>query len=210
MAAVSIEGCIYVLKEHGVSCFKPVDSSWEDLAAMASVRRGLCAVALNGYIYAIGGHDGLQNLGLNSVEKYDPERDQWEFVEPMDEQRCFASAAVVGNKILVVGGTGNYFLPLSNCELYDPVTDMWSPLQAELNVPRSNAAVGKAKKKIFVFGGTYSNGIVEYYDGDKEEWKEIGRIPSTMNFTHACVTWLPKRLFKSLKSERLLCEQQND
>ena len=75
----------------------------------------------------------------------------------MDEQRCFASAAVVGNKIFVVGGTGNYFLPLSNCELYDPVTDMWSLLQAELNVPRSNAAVGKAKKKIFVFGGTYSN-----------------------------------------------------
>ena len=210
MAAVSIEGSIYVLKEHGVSCFKPVDSSWEDLATMASVRRGLCAVALNGHVYAIGGHDGLRNLGFNSVEKYDPERDQWEFVVPMHEQRCFASAAVVGNKIFVVGGTGDCFLPLSNCELYDPVTDRWSLLQAELNVPRSNAAVGKAKKKIFVFGGTYSNGIVEYYDGDKEEWKEIGRIPSTMNFTPACVTWLPKRLFKSLKSERLLCEQQND
>ena len=128
----------------------------------------------------------------------------------MDEQRCFASAAVVGNKIFVVGGTGNYFLPLSNCELYDPVTDMWSLLQAELNVPRSNAAVGKAKKKIFVFGGTYSTGIVEYYDGDKQEWKEIGRIPSTENFNLACATWLPERLFKSLKSNMLLCDQEND
>ena len=210
MATVSIGDSIYVLQEQIVSRFNAVDHSWEDVAGMTSVRRGLCAVALNGHVYAIGGHERLEPLGLNSVEKYDPERDQWEAVASMDEQRCFASAAVVGNKIFVMGGTGNYFLPLSNCELYDPVTDMWSLLQAELNVPRSNAAVGKAKKKIFVFGGTYTNGIVEYYDGDKEEWKEIGRIPSTMNFTHACVTWLPKGLFKSLKSNTLLCDQEND
>ena len=210
MATVSIGDSIYVLQEQIVSRFNAVDHWWEDVAGMTSVRRGLCAVALNGHVYAIGGHERLKPLDLNSVEKYDPERDQWEAVASMDEQRCFASAAVVGNKIFVVGGTGNYFLPLSNCELYDPVTDMWSLLQAELNVPRSNAAVGKAKKKIFVFGGTYTNGIVEYYDGDKEEWKEIGRIPSTMNFTHACVTWLPKGLFKSLKSNTLLCDQEND
>ena len=210
MAAVSVEDSIYVLKEHGVSCFKPVENTWEDGAEMASVRRGLCAVALNGHVYVIGGHDGLKNLGLNSVEKYDPVSDQWESVASMDEHRCFASATVTGNKILVVGGTGDYFLPLLNCEIYDPVTDTWSLLPAELNVPRSNAAVGKAKKKIFVFGGTYSNGVVECYDKDKEEWKKIGRIPSTMNFNHACVTWLPKGLFKSLKSDRLLCDQQND
>ena len=210
IATVSIGDSIYVLQEQIVSRFNAVDHSWEDVAGMTSVRRGLCAVALNGHVYAIGGHERLKPLGLNSVEKYDPERDQWEAVASMDEQRCFASAAVVGNKIFVVGGTGNCFLPLSNCELYDPVTDMWSLLQAELNVPRSNAAVGKAKKKIFVFGGTYTNGIVEYYDGDKGEWKEIGRIPSTMNFTHACVTWLPKGLFKSLKSNTLLCDQEND
>ena len=52
--------------------------------------------------------------------------------------------------------------------------------------------------------------LLEYYDGDKEEWKEIGRIPSTENFNLACATWLPERLFKSLKSDRLLCDQEND
>ena len=210
MAAVSVEDSIFVLKENGMSCFNLANSSWEDVAAMDSVRRGLCAVALNGAVYAIGGHDGLRNLGLSSVEKYDPGSNQWAYVASMDEQRCFASATVMGNKILVVGGTGEGFLPLSNCELYDPITDVWTLLPAELNVPRSNAAIGKAKKKIFVFGGTYSNGIVECYDKEKEKWAEVGRIPYTMSFIHACVTWLPKALFKSLKADRLLCEQQND
>lgn len=210
MAAVSVEDKILILKENGVSCFTPADSLLQEVAPMDSVRRGLCAVALNGFVYAIGGHDGLRNLGLNSVEKYDPGSNEWEYVASMDERRCFASATVMGSKVLVVGGTGDCFLPLSNCELYDPVTDVWSLLPAELNVPRSNAAVGKVKKKIFVFGGTYSNGIVECYDKDKDEWTEVGRIASTMNFNHACVTWLPKALFKSLKGDRLLCDQQND
>ena len=84
------------------------------------------------------------------------------------------------------------------------------PISGKLKVSRSNAPVGKAKKTIFVFGGIFTDGIVEYYDFDKEEWEKIGRIPSTENFNLACATWLPKRLFKSLKSKTLLCDQEND
>ena len=209
MATVSIGDSIYVLQEQIVSRFNAVDHSWEDVAGMTSVRRGLCAGALNGHVYAIGGHEGLEPLGLNSVEKYDPERDQWEAVASMNHHRCYASATVVGGKIVVVGGKGD-FLPLWTSELYDPVTNMWSLLPGKLKVSRSNAAVGKAKKTIFVFGGIFTDGIVEYYDFDKEEWETIGRIPSTENFNLACATWLPERLFKSLKSNTLLCDQEND
>ena len=209
MATVSIGDSIYVLQEQIVSRFNAVNHSWEDVAGMTSVRRGLCAVNLNGHVYAIGGHEGLVPLGLNSVEKYDPERDQWEAVASMNHHRCYASATVVGGKIVVVGGKGD-FLPLWTSELYDPVTNMWSLLPGKLKVSRSNAPVGKAKKTIFVFGGIFTDGIVEYYDFDKEEWEKIGRIPSTENFNLACATWLPKRLVKSLKSKTLLCDQEND
>ena len=207
LAAVTVEDSIYMFKESGVTRYKPVDDSWQDMAPMDSSRRGLCALSLNGLVYAIGGHDGQQ--GLNTVERYDPSDDQWEYVASMDEKRSFASATVMDNKILVVGGTGDFFLPLQNCELYDPTTDVWSLLRAELCVPRSNAAIGKAKNKIFVFGGIYSNGIVECYEKDKEEWTEVGKIPSTMSFNHACVTWLPKTLFKQLKGVKLQHDQQN-
>ena len=209
MSTVSIGDSIYVLQEQIVSRFNAVDHSWEDVAGMTSVRRGLCAVALNGHVYAIGGHEGLEPLGLSSVEKYDPAREQWEAVASMNHHRCYASATVVGGKIVVVGGKGD-FLSLSTSELYDPVTNMWSLLPGKLKVSRSNAAVGKAKKTIFVFGGIFTDGIVEYYDIDKEEWEKIGRIPSTENFNLACATWLPERLFKLLKSNTLLCDQEND
>ena len=207
LAAVTVDDGIYLFKQSGVTRYKPIDNSWQDMAPMDSSRRGLCTLSLNGLIYAIGGHDGKE--GLNSVEKYDPSINQWEYVASMDEKRCFASATVMDNNILVVGGTGDFFLPLQNCELYDPTTDVWSLLRAELCVPRSNAAIGKAKKKIFVFGGIYSHGIVECYDKEKEEWTEVGKIPSTMSFNHACVIWLPKALFKQLKGAKLQYDQQN-
>ncbi|XP_078365552.1 kelch-like protein 28 [Oculina patagonica] len=211
MAAVTVEDNIYLIKEHYVTRFKPAENSWQDVAPMDDWRRGLCAVVLNGLVYAIGGYDGRRQLALSSVERYDPTIDKWEYVNHfMKEKRGFASATVMGNKILVVGGMGDFCRPLQNCELYDPTTDVWSLLGAELYVPHSNAAIGKAKNKISVFGGTHSNGIVECYDRDQEEWSKVEKIPSATTFNHACVTWLPKALFKSLKGIKLHCDQQND
>ena len=67
-AAVAVADAIFILNERSVTIFKPADGSSSHGAQMASVRRGLCAVALNDQVYAIGGYDSLQNLGLNTVE----------------------------------------------------------------------------------------------------------------------------------------------
>ena len=199
LAAVTMGDCIYLFKESGVTRYKPFDNSWQDVAPMRSSRRGFCALSLNGLIYAIGGHGGGSRLGTNIVESYDPRNDQWRYVPFMYKKRCFASATVMDNKILVVGGEGDLFQPLRYCEMYDPTTNAWSLLQAKLCIARSNAAIARTRKTIFVFGGTYSNGIVEYYDKDKENWTEVGEIPSTMSFNHACTAWLPKALFQPLE-----------
>ena len=198
LAAATVEDCIYLLTENGVTRYKPVDNSWQDVAPMSYSRWGLCAVSLNGLIYAIGGHDGRSRRGINVVERYDPNNDQWENAPFMCKKRCFASATVMDNKILVVGGECNN-LPLQNCEVYDPTTNTWSVLQAKLCVPRSNAAIANTRRKIFVFGGTFHNGTVECYDKDKEEWTEVRQCPSTMLFKFACTTLLPKALFEQLK-----------
>lgn len=206
VAAVAVADKIFILNERSVTIFKPADGSSRHGAEMASVRRGLCAVALNDRVYAIGGYDSLQNLGLNTVESYDRVNNEWMEIKPMNEQRCFAAATVLScYKILVVGGTRDCCLQLSNCELYDPITDIWSLLPAELNVPRCEAAIAKSKNKVFVFGGTYSGGRVESYENGKE-WKEIGRIPTKTTPTCACVVLLPKKLVNSLKGQTLLCD----
>ena len=198
IATTAIRDCIYLFHENGVTRYKPWDNSWQDLAPMNSSRRGLCALSLNGLIYTIGGLDGKQ--GLNTVERYDPSNNHWEYVASMAKKRCFASATVMDNKILVVGGE-SCFVPLRNSEVYDPTTNAWSLLHAKLCVSRSNAAITGTRRKIFVFGGAYSNGIVECYDKDQEEWTKVGQCPysSTMAFNYACSTWLPKALFQPLK-----------
>lgn len=57
---------------------------------------------LRGKIYALGGYNGRNRM--NSAERYDPERNQWELITPMQRQRSDASASTVNDKIYIVGG----------------------------------------------------------------------------------------------------------
>ena len=59
-----------------MECFNPKLNSWEFVASMHHARDGLCVVADDEYLYAVSGYDG--NKYLNSVERYDPNRDVWE------------------------------------------------------------------------------------------------------------------------------------
>lgn len=57
---------------------------------------------LDGFIYAIGGWDGLSRL--NSVERYNPGNNTWEYVAPM--KISLTSPAAVGHQgHLYVTGT---------------------------------------------------------------------------------------------------------
>lgn len=58
-------------------------------------------VALEGFVYAVGGED--DSGPLSSVERYDPERNIWEFVESMTEARTGLAAVSVGRKIYAIG-----------------------------------------------------------------------------------------------------------
>lgn len=45
---------------------------------------------------------------MNSAERYDPEKNQWELITPMQKQRSDASAATVRDKIYIVGGENSF------------------------------------------------------------------------------------------------------
>lgn len=50
-----------------------------------------------GKIYAMGGYNG--RIRMNSVERYDPDANQWELISPMLRQRSDASAAALQDKV---------------------------------------------------------------------------------------------------------------
>ena len=54
---------------------------------MKTKRCRLGLAALNGKLYAAGGYDSLNFL--NTVERYCPIEDKWEFVAPMNFKRRF-------------------------------------------------------------------------------------------------------------------------
>jgi kelch-like protein 18 len=52
--------------------------------------------ALNGYVYALGGHDGLSIF--DSVEKYDPAKNIWTKVASMLNRRCRLGVATLNGE----------------------------------------------------------------------------------------------------------------
>ena len=57
-------------------------------------------------VYAVGGSnrdDGTRS-NLNSMERYNPEKDEWEDMAPMHRSRGAASVTALNNCLYAVGG----------------------------------------------------------------------------------------------------------
>ncbi|GJQ71204.1 hypothetical protein Trydic_g1101 [Trypoxylus dichotomus] len=118
---------------------------------------------------------------MNSAERYDPDANQWELIQPMQRQRSDASAAALDNKIYIVGGFNgqevmssaevsgvslvafrnalyalggfNGFNRLTTGEKYLPGESSGWVSIAEMFCPRSNFATVILDDQIFVIGG---------------------------------------------------------
>ncbi|KAK3158270.1 hypothetical protein QOZ80_2AG0134970 [Eleusine coracana subsp. coracana] len=89
-----------------------------------------CSVGVvDGYMYVIGGFS--KAVALNCVWRYDPRLNLWQEVSPMITGRAFCKAALLTDKLYVVGGVSrgrNGLLPLRSAEVFDPKTGQWSEL----------------------------------------------------------------------------------
>ena len=178
-AAVRCDVKIYVLggKDgfealNTVQCYQPNDDSWSLGPAMRHARKALCAVEFEGHLYAIGGCEN-DNYSLTTVEKLNMATNEWIEVSPMAQERKYACAAVLGDKIVVIGGfQGTSSSALSSCEMYCPREDQWSTL-TNVNCPRAAGGVVRVKGKIYIFGGRHNGQAidsVEWYDEENGKW----------------------------------------
>ena len=126
-ALVVCEGRLYAIggrRESSVECLKALDGEWEEVASMKTYRNEFAAVNCGGYIYVIGGLHIYQ--AQKSVERYNPDGDEWIDVKPMNNKRWRHSAYVKQNKIFVVGGKVDDQEFVHEVECYDPRSDTWS------------------------------------------------------------------------------------
>ncbi|KAF8360006.1 hypothetical protein PRIPAC_95001, partial [Pristionchus pacificus] len=102
-------------------------------------------------IFAVGHLSSTQNPEESGMEFYEPIRNTWSTCQKLPTIRGRNGVAVVGRKILAIGGY-NAKERLQTCDVYDTETDRWSPAPT-LNQTRSAMAVGVIDDKIYVAGG---------------------------------------------------------
>jgi hypothetical protein len=126
--AAVVDGMIYLVGGSGpgrpgtpvlpVAAYNPRTDTWTNLADIPTGRKVLTACAVDGIVYAIGGHDA-DNHPVASVEAYDPKSNQWTTKTSAPYAAGFLTASVATNgQIYVFGYT-------VTCA-YDPKTDSWT------------------------------------------------------------------------------------
>ncbi|XP_066493414.1 kelch domain-containing protein 7A [Tiliqua scincoides] len=89
-----------------VFCYNPLTNIWREICPLNQARPQCKLVALDGYLYAIGGEC------LYTVERYDPRLDRWTFASPLpnDTFAVAHTATACDGEIYVTGGTLRYML----------------------------------------------------------------------------------------------------
>ncbi|XP_041841552.1 kelch-like protein 33 [Melanotaenia boesemani] len=126
---------------------------WRRLGEMPEPARFSHEVAvLNGQLYVFGGkkYYGIGDT-LNSVYRYDPLQNTWEYLCEMQEKRCAFSVVVLDGKIYAIGGHCD---PdhIDTVECYCPTTNSWS-FTWPLDLPLSGHVAKVLQGRIFISGG---------------------------------------------------------
>lgn len=176
--------------------YDPSTDLWTKKKPMALASHHVAFTEHRGKIYAFGGFVPPESgppgwVPINNAWEYDPAADTWRALAPMPSKRGSALAAVVNDKIYVVGGAST--LPgskeiavypthphtsVGTVEEYDPASNSWRERGA-MPTPRNHAAIGAVNGKLYVIGGRVGAAfiglasdisVVEEYDPAADLW----------------------------------------
>ena len=151
-------------------------------------RSFLASSTVEGKIYAVGGANlELGQLGLPTVEEYDPETDTWTRRADMPTPRHGLSTCGLDGKIYAISGYDGS--NMATVEQYDPSSDTWTT-RADLPTLRSHVATQVVGGKIYVIGGwdkrdglhTALSSVAQYEPGT-DTWTRRADMPTPR--------WLP-------------------
>ena len=131
--------------------FNPNSKEWNFMSLMNEKRCYVSSAALNNQIYAIGGYNGVSRF--RSVERYDPETNEWENVASMNEVRSDGSAVAYkpNGTIYAIGGFNGNNIHAS-VDIYYPSRNEWST-GPKMNIPRTGLKTVVHDEKIYAIGG---------------------------------------------------------
>ena len=160
-------------------------------------RAAHCAVALEGFIYVLAGHDG--NACCKTVERYNPTNDWWSQIPDMNNPRRFAAAATMtGGKIIVVCGYCDMGFNTieTSCEIFDKNLNQWSLISSPI-VPLAACGIVSSGNSVYLFGGEDANwsqyklDSVECYAVQEDKWQLVSIMPGKQSCLQASLLRLP-------------------
>ena len=162
---------------------------WKTLASMKTERSHAASVSVNDHQFLmIGGYD--KDESLSTCEYYDANTAVWKDFPAIPNGRHASGAAMVGNKVYIVGGfkpsygsfkaTHELFsIDVSGNE-HDLSSEKWVPLAPMSQARRSFACVSHSKH-IYVFGGCDAKGnaidTAKRYNTETDEWTDLPAMP---------------------------------
>jgi N-acetylneuraminic acid mutarotase len=165
---------------------------WEALAEGPRLQ-SVALLAHDGKLYRIGGFTAKNSEGeardfwsQDDVARYDPATDQWQAMPPLPEPRSSFDAAVLGDKIYVVGGwrlrgdeERHWHKTAWGLDL-SADSPTWKALP-EAPFQRRAVSVAAHDGKIFVIGGMQKEGgtsnRVDIYDPAGGKWSRGPSLP---------------------------------
>ncbi|KAG8517534.1 Kelch-like protein 1, partial [Galemys pyrenaicus] len=147
---------------------------------------------LEGPIYAVGGHDGWSYL--NTVERWDPQSQQWTFVASMSIARSTVGVAALNGKLYSVGGRDGSSC-LSSMEYYDPHTNKWN-MCAPMCKRRGGVGVATCDGFLYAVGGhdapasNHCSRLLDYverYDPKTDTWTMVAPLSMPRDAVGVCL-----------------------
>ena len=170
-----IKDCIYAvggLDQKTCEVYDLATIMWRNISPMHNRRWGVGLGAVGNKLFAVGGKE--EGSVLNSVERYDPDKDSWTYITPMAKPKWFAGVGVINNTLYVVGGLSDGPV-LKSVDSYNAETDTWCRVR-DMNVGRYGAAVVAQDGLLYVLGGKANKrgqkhlSTMEVYDPSTNRW----------------------------------------
>ncbi|XP_078074110.1 kelch-like protein 20 isoform X4 [Mustelus asterias] len=123
-------------------------------------------------LFAVGGW--CSGDAISSVERYDPQTNEWRMVASMSKRRCGVGVSVLDDLLYAVGGhDGSSYL--NSVERFDPKENKWARV-ASMSTRRLGVAVAVLGGFLYAVGGsdgTSPLNTVERYSPQENRWHTI-------------------------------------
>ena len=175
---------------------------WRETSALAGPRAGAATVAVDGYIYVIGGVDGIGFVRTSEFAKIndDGSLGVWQQTAPLIEERGFIDAVAKDGFIYVVGGGNgpngkNLLRTVERAKVNDDGSlSGWKTLDAGMVMPRRCSKTVIKGNHIYALGG-FAGALLDNVeraeilpDGELGPWKiqdETMTLPRYVNTVKA-------------------------